>query len=142
MLSGLSAPTSGAAYIFSSSIMTQMNAIRRDMGNCFQHDVLYPTLTVSQHLHMFAGLRGLRRREASAAVTAVLEQVGLMDKLHVQSMALSGGMKRKLSLVGAFASHFGCTELSSFHIGLGAVRTTEHRPDRKSASALLGRANK
>lgn len=98
MLSGLYSQTAGTAFVYGRNISTEMDQIRKQMGNCFQHDVLYPTLTVGQHLALFAGLKGILADGVSAAVTSVVEHVGLQENLHVRSSALSGGMKRKLSL--------------------------------------------
>jgi ABC-type multidrug transport system ATPase subunit len=41
MLSGLLNPTDGDAYIFGKSIIGEMDEIRKTMGICPQHDVLY-----------------------------------------------------------------------------------------------------
>ena len=98
MLSGIYEPTSGDAHIYGKSVSAEMLEIRKSMGNCFQHDVLYPTLSVWQHLIMYAGLKGIRPDAIDAAVTDIVQHVGLVEKLHVQSSALSGGMRRKLSL--------------------------------------------
>jgi ABC-type multidrug transport system ATPase subunit len=98
MLNGLYAPTSGTAFIYGKSVRTQMSDIRKDIGNCFQHDVLYPDLTVDEHISMYAKLKGIPESEVKDAVTGIISQVGLTEKVNTPSKALSGGMKRKLSL--------------------------------------------
>ncbi len=68
------------------------------MGVCPQHDVLFPDLTVEEHLRLFAGLKGVPPSEVAAAVRESIATVGLTEKAKVLSAALSGGMKRKLSV--------------------------------------------
>jgi ATP-binding cassette subfamily A (ABC1) protein 3 len=75
-----------------------MPEIRKSMGVCPQHDVLFPELTVIEHLKMFGRIKGLIGAELTAAVNTKIEQVGLTEKINTPSKALSGGMKRKLSL--------------------------------------------
>lgn len=96
MLTGLLPPTSGGARILGYQIQTQMNAIRKSIGVCPQHDVLWSPLTVQQHLQTFAKLKGVV--DPAACVAAKIQEVGLSEKAHVQAGQLSGGMKRKLSL--------------------------------------------
>lgn len=98
MITGVLEPTKGDAVVYGRSVVSDMAEIRRDIGTCFQHDVLFPTLTVSEHLLLFAGLRGIPSVAVPTAVQAAIGQVGLTEKTHVKAEALSGGMKRKLSL--------------------------------------------
>ena len=67
-------------------------------GLCPQHDVLYDTLTVKEHLWFFGILKGLTRAEAGGEINKMLESIKLADKSVSQTRYLSGGMKRKLSL--------------------------------------------
>ncbi|XP_022745140.1 ABC transporter A family member 1-like isoform X3 [Durio zibethinus] len=98
MLVGLLPPTSGDALVFGKSILTDMNDIRKELGVCPQHDILFPELTVREHLEMFAILKGMKEDGLESAVTEMVDEVGLADKLNTFVRALSGGMKRKLSL--------------------------------------------
>ena len=98
MLSGMLTPTHGEVYLYGHKLSTDLAIIRKSLGFCPQHDVLYPELTVKQHLRFYGKLKGLRGEELEAAVIAGIESVGLTEKKNVKSRALSGGMKRKLSL--------------------------------------------
>ncbi|XVE75594.1 hypothetical protein DITRI_Ditri12bG0105900 [Diplodiscus trichospermus] len=98
MLVGLLPPTSGDALVFGKSILTDMNEIRKELGVCPQHDILFPELTVREHLEMFAILKGVKEEGLETAVTEMVDEVGLADKMNTVVQALSGGMKRKLSL--------------------------------------------
>ena len=98
MLSGLLPPTSGEAKVFGQSIRTQMPLIRETLGVCPQHNILWPILTVQEHLQLYGAVKGVPRAELQRAVDEMIEQVGLTEKRHVASAALSGGMQRKLSV--------------------------------------------
>lgn len=98
MLSGLLPPTSGDAKVFGQSIRTQMPLIRETLGVCPQHNILWPILSVQEHLQIYGAVKGVPRAELQRAVDEMIEQVGLTEKRHVASAALSGGMQRKLSV--------------------------------------------
>jgi ATP-binding cassette subfamily A (ABC1) protein 3 len=98
ILTGLIPPTSGDAWAHGLSINGNLAELRKTMGVCPQHDVLWPDLTVREHLIFFAGIKGVARDAVDAAVMAVIREVGLVEKINVLSADLSGGMKRKLSV--------------------------------------------
>ncbi|KAJ9184819.1 hypothetical protein P3X46_004507 [Hevea brasiliensis] len=98
MLVGLLPPTSGDALLFGKNILTDMDEIRNGLGVCPQHDILFPELTVREHLEMFATLKGVKEEILETSVTDMVDEVGLADKVNTVVRALSGGMKRKLSL--------------------------------------------
>lgn len=98
MLVGLIPPTTGDAIVFGKSILTDMDEIRKVLGVCPQNDILFPELTVREHLEMFAILKGVNEDILERSVTEMVDEVGLADKLNTVVWALSGGMKRKLSL--------------------------------------------
>lgn len=52
--SGLFPPTSGHAYIHGYEISQDMVQIRKSLGLCPQHDVLFDNLTVAEHLYFYA----------------------------------------------------------------------------------------
>lgn len=98
MLVGLISPTSGDALVYGRNILADMNDIRKDLGVCPQNDILFPELSVKEHLEMFGILKGVEEDALENAVTEMIDEVGLADKLNTVVSALSGGMKRKLSL--------------------------------------------
>ncbi|KAF8403773.1 hypothetical protein HHK36_011878 [Tetracentron sinense] len=98
MLVGLLPPTSGDALVFGRNIRTDMDEIRKGLGVCPQNDILFPELTVKEHLEIFAILKGVKENVLETVVTEMIDEVGLADKVNTVVSALSGGMKRKLSL--------------------------------------------
>uniref|UniRef100_A0A452RDE6 ATP binding cassette subfamily A member 3 n=1 Tax=Ursus americanus TaxID=9643 RepID=A0A452RDE6_URSAM len=98
MLTGLFPPTSGRAYINGYEISQDMVQIRKSLGLCPQHDVLFDNLTVAEHLYFYAQLKGLSRQKCPEEVQRMLHVLSLEDKQDSLSRFLSGGMKRKLSI--------------------------------------------
>ncbi|KAF6122835.1 hypothetical protein HJG60_000032 [Phyllostomus discolor] len=98
MLTGLFPPTSGRAYINGYEISQDMVQIRRSLGLCPQHDVLFDNLTVTEHLYFYAQLKGLSHQKCPEEVKQMLHILSLEDKRDSRCRFLSGGMKRKLSI--------------------------------------------
>uniref|UniRef100_H0VCA2 ATP binding cassette subfamily A member 3 n=1 Tax=Cavia porcellus TaxID=10141 RepID=H0VCA2_CAVPO len=98
MLTGLFPPTSGRAYISGYEISQDMVQIRKSLGLCPQHDVLFDNLTVAEHLCFYAQLKGLSRQKCPEEVKQMLHILSLEDKRNSLCRFLSGGMKRKLSI--------------------------------------------
>ena len=58
MLTGLIEPNEGAAEVFGIDIFGQMNEVRKQLGVCPQHDVLFEFLTPEDHLRSFCAFKG------------------------------------------------------------------------------------
>uniref|UniRef100_A0A4W6D9N4 ATP-binding cassette, sub-family A (ABC1), member 7 n=1 Tax=Lates calcarifer TaxID=8187 RepID=A0A4W6D9N4_LATCA len=102
VLTGLFPPTSGTVYIKGMDIRHDMDIIRRTLGVCPQHNVLFDILTVEEHVWFYGCLKGLSEEEVKAELDTLLDDVGLLHKRHEQTKNLSGGMQRKLSVAIAF----------------------------------------
>ena len=53
---------------------------------------------MTEHLEIFAGLKGLKGEAMAAEVLLKMKEVGLTEKRLVDAGNLSGGQRRKLSL--------------------------------------------
>uniref|UniRef100_A0A674NQK1 P-type phospholipid transporter n=1 Tax=Takifugu rubripes TaxID=31033 RepID=A0A674NQK1_TAKRU len=102
ILTGLFPPTSGTVYIKGMDIRYDMDTIRRTLGVCPQHNVLFDILTVEEHVWFYGCLKGLSEAEVKSELDTLLDNVGLLHKRHEQTKNLSGGMQRKLSVAIAF----------------------------------------
>uniref|UniRef100_A0A8C3WQU9 ABC transporter domain-containing protein n=1 Tax=Catagonus wagneri TaxID=51154 RepID=A0A8C3WQU9_9CETA len=98
MLIGLIPPSSGQAYINGYEISEDMVQIRKSMGWCPQHDIVFDDLTAAGHLYFYARLKGLSRQKCPEEVKHMLHVLGLEDERDSRSRLLSGGMRRKLSI--------------------------------------------
>uniref|UniRef100_A0A8C2X200 P-type phospholipid transporter n=1 Tax=Cyclopterus lumpus TaxID=8103 RepID=A0A8C2X200_CYCLU len=102
ILTGLFPPTSGTALINGYDILTDMDSIRKYLGMCPQHNVLFNDLTVEEHIYFYARLKGRSRDEVTIEMDQIIKDVGLPHKRKELAKNLSGGMQRKLSVAIAF----------------------------------------
>ncbi|XP_034020928.1 phospholipid-transporting ATPase ABCA1-like [Thalassophryne amazonica] len=102
ILTGLFPPTSGTAFISGYNIQTDMDSIRKYLGMCPQHNVLFDELTVEEHIYFYARLKGRNLDEVNAEMDQMIQDVGLLHKRRDLAKNLSGGMQRKLSVAIAF----------------------------------------
>ena len=101
VLTGLVEPNDGEVSFFNYDIFLPEELIRvREMtGVCPQHDVLYDLLNPVEHLELYARLKGLKSKEIAAKIEDLLVKVDLVDSKKTHAKNLSGGQKRKLSIV-------------------------------------------
>ncbi|XP_035203975.1 phospholipid-transporting ATPase ABCA7 isoform X2 [Oxyura jamaicensis] len=102
ILTGLLPPTSGTAYVLGWDIRCDIDSIRKTMGMCPQHNVLFDILTVEEHIWFYGRLKGLAEEQVKAEMEQLLRDTGLPHKRREQTRNLSGGMQRKLSVAIAF----------------------------------------
>ncbi|MEU6675082.1 ABC transporter ATP-binding protein [Streptomyces sp. NPDC046925] len=106
---GLDTLTSGAAHIGGTELGTlddrRLTLLRRDrVGFVFQAFNLVPTLTVAENITLPMDLAGQRGDRASAEWTdALIDVVGLRDRLHHRPAELSGGQQQRVAVARAFA---------------------------------------
>jgi polar amino acid transport system ATP-binding protein len=81
-----------------------IRAVRHKIGMVFQHFNLFPHMTAIENV-AFAPQKVLHlpRREAREKAAALLEAVGLGDKLNEHPSRLSGGQKQRVAIARALA---------------------------------------
>lgn len=92
-------PTSGAITVFGIDAVAEPDRARRLMGITPQEAGVFESLRVSEHLELFARLKGLSKAEARAAVGETMAELGLAGEAHRRVGALSGGQRRRI-LIG------------------------------------------
>eukprot|EP00466_Bigelowiella_natans_P005590 jgi/Bigna1/40830/e_gw1.46.109.1 len=98
MLTGMYTTTSGDAALGSMFVSTDLHRMQGVLGVCPQHDVLFPDLTVAEHLRIMARVKGVPNAEIEDALAEIIALVGITEKVNSQTQGLSGGQKRKLSI--------------------------------------------
>jgi ABC-type multidrug transport system ATPase subunit len=97
-------PSGGDISVFGIDVIREPQRAKRLMGITPQEAGTFETLTVRQHLLLFARLKGLSRKAAAAATDEIMEQLGLSDLQSRPVGQLSGGQRRRiligLALVG------------------------------------------
>lgn len=97
-LTGMTGPSKGSLSVYGLDVESKLDSVRSMMGVCPQHDTLLPKLTVSEHLQLFARIKGVPSENIEAAVNESLVSMQLTEKAHALSHTLSGGQMRRLSV--------------------------------------------
>ena len=101
-LVGAAPPSSGTTTI--SGFNSTSEYARKLLGFCPQHDTLWDDLTVQDHLDFVLRLRGVtNKKDLEEKRNTLLKEVELRAKKRTVAGALSGGMRRRLSVALAFA---------------------------------------
>ena len=92
--------TSGQAIYKENNILdeSQMKEFRNKLGICPQHDILFPQLTVREHLEMFCYFKGFEVSKIKEEVDNTLKDFRIHDIENVLAGTLSAGQRRKLSI--------------------------------------------
>lgn len=108
LLAGLDEPTRGRVYLDGEDIFALTEDGRAEfrvqqVGFVFQTFYLFPTLTALENVLVPLELRGTAKGLRNEA-TALLERVGLGDRLDHFPAQLSGGEQQRVALARAFAN--------------------------------------
>jgi ABC-2 type transport system ATP-binding protein len=98
MLCTLVRPTGGYARVAGHDIVTERDAVRRNIGLVFQDTTLDGYLTAEQNMRLHAELYGVPRELVRPRMQQVMEMVGLWDRRDGSVNTFSGGMKRRLEI--------------------------------------------
>jgi ABC-2 type transport system ATP-binding protein len=98
ILTTLSIPDGGSARVAGHDVLSEAGAVQRKIGVTAQDATLDEVLTGRENLVMVGRLSGLRRAEAKARATTLLEQFELTDAAERILKEYSGGMRRRLDL--------------------------------------------
>lgn len=104
MLSCLTAPTSGEAFLHGKSIIKDTAAVKSLIAVSPQETAVAPGLTVKENLELMCGVHGFpkaKRGEKIAELTDLLDLKGISNK---KAGKLSGGWQRRLSIAMALIS--------------------------------------
>ena len=101
---GLTAPDGGSIGLGGLPVPQAAREARYRVGVVPQFDNLDPDFTVTENLVMYARYFGIPAREARARAPQLLEYAGLADRGSARIDALSGGMKRRLTLARALVN--------------------------------------
>jgi ABC-2 type transport system ATP-binding protein len=103
MLCGLLEPTAGEGTVVGHDLLTESDAIRRDIGYMSQKFGLYEDLTVAENLRFYASVYGLRGQTRKVRLAELLDQLHLTPRRDQLAGTLSGGWKQRLALACATA---------------------------------------
>lgn len=104
MLSCLTAPTSGDAFVFGHSVVSDEQNVKKMINVSPQETAVAPKLSVRENLELTARLYGMDKKTAREKTEEMLHDFSLLDRASERAKKLSGGMQRKLSLAMALIS--------------------------------------
>uniref|UniRef100_A0A5F9DU75 ATP binding cassette subfamily A member 8 n=1 Tax=Oryctolagus cuniculus TaxID=9986 RepID=A0A5F9DU75_RABIT len=84
MITGDTKPSAGQVLLKGSSRGDTLGFL----GYCPQEDALWPSLTVRQHLEVFAAVKGLKKAEANIAISRLADALKLQDQLKAPVLSL------------------------------------------------------
>jgi ABC-2 type transport system ATP-binding protein len=97
ILCGLSYPTSGEIQVAGHDVYRERERIKKKIGYMSQKFSLYEDLTVSENIHLYAGIYGLGRKQIASREEQLLERLGLK---HIRNRLIGKiplGWKQKLA---------------------------------------------
>ncbi len=98
MLLGLLRPTSGHVFVHGEEITTGRQRLKSRLGVCPQETVLWPELTVSEHLNLIGRLYDMPAGRLRQEKERLITEFSLGEKRNQPVKRLSGGLKRRLNL--------------------------------------------
>ena len=104
MLSCLTRPTGGEAWLDGKSILSQAAEVKQLIGVSPQETAVAPNLTAEENLLLMCGVHGFSREKSRQKAAELAEQLGLAPILHRRAGKLSGGWQRRLSIAMALVS--------------------------------------
>jgi putative ABC transport system ATP-binding protein len=110
LVSGLRSPQSGSCKILGQELCgaspAELVQARRNNGYIFQSHNLHHSLTAAQNVQMGLEVQGeYNRQEMRDRAVAILEQVGLGDRIDYYPDNLSGGQKQRVAIARALVAH-------------------------------------
>lgn len=104
MLSCLTRPTGGEAWLDGKSILSQTGEVKQRIGVSPQETAVAPNLTAEENLLLMCGAHGFSKEKSRQKAAELAEQLGLAPILHRRAGKLSGGWQRRLSIAMALVS--------------------------------------
>lgn len=104
MLSCLTRPSAGEAWLGGKSILSQAAEVKQRIGVSPQETAVAPNLTAEENLLLMCGVHGFSREKSRQKAAELAAQLGLAPILHRRAGKLSGGWQRRLSIAMALVS--------------------------------------
>ena len=127
MLSCLTRPTEGDAFLHGKSICTDSAAVRSLIAVSPQETAVAPGLSVRENLALICGIYRFDRKKQEKKIAELSELLGLGTVLSRKAGKLSGGWQRRLSIAMALISEPKILFLDEPTIGLDAIASKQIR---------------
>ncbi len=101
MLTGLTKPTGGEAYVMGHSISNELNEVKKLVNISPQETSVAPNLTVRENLEFIAGIYGFDKAKTVEKIREMFAQFSMEEVENQKAKTLSGGWQRKLNIAMA-----------------------------------------
>lgn len=121
MLTGLTKPSSGEAFVNGYSIIKQPEQVKQLIGVSPQETAVAPNLSVKENLELICGIHGFSKPKTKQRIEELSEQFSLKDILQRKAGKLSGGWQRRVSIAMALISEPQILFLDEPTLGLDVI---------------------
>lgn len=125
MLSCLTVPTEGEAYVAGYSVTKEPSKVKQLIGVSPQETAVAPNLSVKENLELICGIYGFSKSKTQAKVKELTEQFSLESVLTRKAGKLSGGWQRRVSIAMALISEPRVLFLDEPTLGLDVIARHE-----------------
>ena len=125
MLSCLTSPTSGDAFLNGKSICRESLEVKKLIAVSPQETAVAPGLSVLENLELICGIYGFSKEKRNARIKELTELLGLDSVLNKKAGKLSGGWQRRLSIAMALISEPQILFLDEPTLGLDVIARIE-----------------
>ncbi len=121
MLSCLTKPTDGDAFVGGHSITKGREHVKRLVGVSTQETAVAPNLSVKENLELICGIHSFSKEKTKAKIRELSEQFALEPVLQRKVGKLSGGWQRRVSIAMALISEPQILFLDEPTLGLDVI---------------------
>lgn len=125
MLSCLTAPTSGDAFLFGKSIIKDVVDVKSLIAVSPQETAVAQGLSVKENLTLICGVHSFSKEKTEDKIKELTNLLGLYDVLNKKAGKLSGGYQRRLSIAMALISEPKILFLDEPTLGLDVIVRSE-----------------
>ena len=125
MLTCITKPTDGDAFIGGYSITKQPEQVKRLISVSPQETAVAPNLSVKENLELMCGIHGFSKEKNEAKIKELTEQFAVDSVLKRKAGKLSGGWQRRVSIAMALISEPKILFLDEPTLGLDVIARHE-----------------
>lgn len=125
MLTGLTKPTSGDAYVMGKSIKNELTEVKKLVSVSPQDTAVAPNLTVRENLEFIAGIYGMSKEKVKEKTDEIINKFSLKEIEKSKAKTLSGGWQRRLSIAMALITEPKILFLDEPTLGLDVIARRE-----------------
>ena len=125
MLSCLTEPTGGDAFLNGKSILKDAAAVKSMIAVSPQETAVAPGLSVRENLELMCGVHGFSKEKRNQKTDELISMLGLQGVSKKKAGKLSGGWQRRLSIAMALISEPQILFLDEPTLGLDVIARSE-----------------